>query len=51
VAVGVCFELGGFVDDGGGDEEIIAVEAQQADRVAPADQQCPRGDANFVVAF
>jgi hypothetical protein len=51
VAVGVSFELGGFINDGGGDEEVIAVEAQQTDRVAPADQQRPRGDANFVVAL
>jgi hypothetical protein len=51
VAVGVGFELNGFINDGGGDEEVIAAQREKLDRIAPADQQRPRGDADFVVAL
>lgn len=45
------FELEGLLDDGGGDDEVIAAQREKLDRVAPADQERSRGDGDLVVAF
>jgi hypothetical protein len=44
-------EREGLLDDGGCDDEVIAAQREKLDRIAPADQQRPRGDADFVVAL